>query len=87
MAKSLFKSICMTKNKLFVSITNTNSSDKTIEYGVPQGSILGPLLFLVYINNLSSCLRTTPRVFADDTALLITGKMHYDVANLANIEL
>ena len=79
--------ICMIESNLF--ITNTNSSDQIIEYGVPQGSILGPLLFLVglYINDLPSCLQTTPRFLADDTALLITGKTTYDVANLANIEL
>ena len=85
-AKSLFESY-LHDRKQFVSITNTNSSDKIIEYGVPEGSILGPLLFLAYINDLPSCLQTTPRFFADDTALLITGKTTYDVANLANIEL
>ena len=86
MAKFLFESY-LHDRKQFVSITNTNSSDKIIEYGVPQGSISGPLLFLVYINDLPSCLQTTPRFFADDTALLITGKTTYDVANLANVEL
>ena len=72
-ADDLIKSY-LEKRKQFVSITNFNSSDLVIEYGVPQGSILGPLLFVIYINDLPSCLQSLPRFFADDTALLITGK-------------
>ena len=43
--------------------------------GIPQGSILGPLFFLVYINDLPNCLKhTTPRMFAGDTSLTAYGK-------------
>ena len=52
----------------FVSINNCQSQTKPINIGVPQGSILCPLLFLIYINDLHNAV-TKPRLFADDTCL------------------
>ena len=55
----------------FVFINNSASSLKSISIGVPQGSILGPLLFLIYVNDLTNATFCQPRHFADDTCLAL----------------
>ena len=52
-----------------VVLNGQNSTCVNVEAGVPQGSILGPLLFLIYINDLSENLVSNPKLFADDTSL------------------
>ena len=59
------------ERKQFVSILGFNSSQSTLYHGVPQGSVLGPLLFLIYINDLHNSIKfSTVYHFADDTNLL-----------------
>ena len=50
------------------------SSPGFITCGVPQGSILGPLLFLVYVNDMVSAVKCKLLLYADDSALLVSGK-------------
>ena len=60
----------LNNRKQFVSINGFESSKLNITRGVPQGSTLGPLLFLIYLNNLRFCLnKSNSNNFADDTCL------------------
>ena len=64
----------LSNRKQYVTYNGISSVTKTVMCGVPQGSILGPLLFLIYINDLCSvCKHTFPILFADDTNLFSSG--------------
>ena len=52
-----------------VVLNGTESNWKSLEAGVPQGSVLGPLLFLVYINDLTDNISCDMRLFADDSSV------------------
>ena len=83
----------LTNRRQVTTVGDSVSDELQIKCGVPQGSILGPLLFICYINDVSrNCIMTTPFVYADDTALLahghgvaeIEGKLQSDINNLKN---
>lgn len=68
-ANNLLRSY-LSERKQYVYINHHKSAIEQISTGVPQGSNIGPLLFLIYINDLGNLrLNGTPRLFADDTAL------------------
>ena len=69
-------------------VLNGSYSDYSgIESGVPQGSVLGPLLFLIYINDLERNIKSNIRFFADDTMLFSVVKYPEISANDLNHDL
>ena len=63
-------------------LNGIQSSIRAIEFGVPQGSCLGPLLFLIFVNDHVVLEKATPAIFADDTGILVLSN---DVLNLQKL--
>ena len=59
------------ERKQYVSLNGSTSVLCDNDFGVPQGSVLGPLLFLLYVNDMPNAVCSVPRLFADDTCLLL----------------
>ena len=64
----------LTNRKQFVMYNNVKSDVEEITCGVPQGSVLGPLLFILYTNDIPKCMKNCKCIlFADDTTVYVNG--------------
>ena len=74
--------------KQYVYLNGFESEVKDVSCGVPQGSSLGPLLFLLYINDFRLCLsETMSGHFADDTFIIYNSKKPKTIETIINTEL
>ena len=78
--------IILLKGNKLLKNNSTYSENKSIKCGVPQGSILGPLLFLLYVNDIHTCSNFAIFfiLFADDSNLFISGKNIEELETLVN---
>jgi len=71
----------------YVDINGVTSTCLNLSKGVPQGSILGPTLFLIYVNDIYKCSTAHLTMYADDISLLYTGRNINDCINNVNKDL
>ena len=71
----------------YVEIENEKSTQCPISCGVPQGSILGPLLYLIYVNDIDKSTMGNILSFADDTSLFISDTDPSNLFRTSNIEI
>ena len=77
----------LSDRKQFVSINGHSSDELEIKHGVPQGSVLDPLLFLLYINDLPSISKKlTFYLFADDTNIYFESSDLLHLQKIVNFE-
>ena len=75
----------LSDRKQSVVIDGYQSNTKLINAGVPQGSVLGPFLFLLFINDITDNITSNIKLFADDTSLYIVIDSENDIEAAANI--
>ena len=75
-----------TQQVSYLEVSSSNSNDITTS--IPQGSILGPLLFILHMNDFNNCLQFSSSIsFADDIIVFISGINSKEIFNKANLEL
>lgn len=77
----------LSDRKQRVVVSNSLSSLSNVTAGVPQGSILGPLLFLIFINDIVTDIDANIRLFADDTSLSVIVETPETAAHILNSDL
>ena len=78
----------LSNRRQFVSLFGTNSDYQTVTCGVPQGSVLGPLLFLSYINDMPKCSNILEfHLFGDDSNLFLNSPNILNLETNLNVEL
>ena len=78
----------LSNRKQKVKLNGVNSKSERVSCGVPQGSILGPLLFIIYVNDMHSAVKTSiMHHFADDTNLLFSSKNQNKITKIINSDL
>ena len=77
----------LTDRKQRVDLPGVSSSWTSVKAGVPQGSIFGPLLFLLYINDIVVDINSSIRLFSDDTSLCIIVDGPIQAAEQLNLDL
>ena len=78
----------LSNRKQFVQYNQSISHTETMPCGVPQGSVLGPLLFIIYTNDLPNCLQYSKAIlFADDTTVYSSSKNIQYLYTSANTDL
>jgi len=76
----------LTDRTQYTFVNGIKSDVRNIKYGVPQGSVLGPLLFLIYVNDLHrATLEASPKLFADDTNIFVAANNLNDLSYKTNI--